>query len=64
LGFGFGYKNFWVLGLGFGYNTQPNTQTPIFSGYKRLGIIKQINLTELLLESSNLNSETVVLNIY
>jgi len=38
LGFGFGYKNFWVLGLGFGYNTQPNTQTqnPIFSGYKRL----------------------------
>jgi hypothetical protein len=38
LGIGFGYKNFWVLGLGFGYNTQPNTQTqnPIFSGYKRL----------------------------
>jgi len=47
LGFGFGYKKFWVLGInifGFEYNTQPNNQTqnPTFSGYKRLPLTIKI----------------------
>ena len=37
LGFEFGYKYLWVLGLGIGLGLyQPNTQNPIFFGYKRL----------------------------
>jgi len=38
LGFGFGYKVFWVLGII--PNPIPQTQNPIFSGYKRLVVMK------------------------
>jgi hypothetical protein len=36
LGFGFGYKNFWVLGLGIKTNTQ--TQKPIFGSPANSGV--------------------------